>query len=150
MVSRPSSSHDGCGEIMALACTTNPVENLFTPTTITWIAPNGREVPTGGSSNPRIDTQTRYLIFNGITTTNRGAYKCRAVVNIPEAQIVNHFDEATATVNTNRGLSCLLLPLGTCTCTYNSPWCGSEHDLCQKLFTIRTNSLLGVASNVRK
>ena len=86
---------------MALRCTANPVENLFTPPTITWIAPNGREVPTGGSSNPRINPQTRQLIFSDITTTNRGTYLCRAVVNIPEAQIVNHFDEAATNVNTN-------------------------------------------------
>ena len=104
VVSRHPSFDDGCGEVMILGCAANPVENLFTQSTVTWIAPNGTEVPTGGSSNPRIDAQTRQLIFSHITTTNGGAYTCRAVVNIPEAQIVNYFDEATTTVNTNGGL----------------------------------------------
>ena len=85
---------------MTLICTANQVENLFTPPTITWIAPNGREVPTGGSSNPRMNPHTRQLIFSDITTTNRGVYMCLAVVNIPEAQIVNHFDEAQISINT--------------------------------------------------
>ena len=84
---------------MTLDCTANPVENLFTPPTITWIAPDGMEIPIGGSSNPRIDPQTRQLIFSDISATDRGLYMCHAVVNIPEAQIVNYFDEAT--VNTN-------------------------------------------------
>ena len=101
VVSRHPSPDDGCGEVMTLNCTANPVENLFTPPTITWIAPNGREVPTGGSSNPRINPQTRHLIFSDITATNRGTYMCRAVVNIPEAQIVNYFDEATVEVSTS-------------------------------------------------
>ena len=101
MVSRHSSLDDGCGEVITLDCTVNPVENLFTLPTIKWIAPDGSEVLTRGSSNPRIDPRTRQLIFSDITATNRGAYMCRAVVNIPEAQIVNFFDEATTNVNTN-------------------------------------------------
>ena len=108
MVSRHPSPDDGCGETMTLGCTSNPVENLFTPPIITWINPDSNEVPIGGSSNPRIDPQTRRLIFSDITTTNRGVYMCRVVVNIPEAQIVNYFDETTTYVNTNGRLVSLL------------------------------------------
>ena len=99
VVSRRSS--DECDEVMTLNCTTNQVENLFTPPTITWIAPNGSEVPTMENSNPRIDSQTGRLIFSDVTTNNRGTYTCRAVVNIPDAQIVNYFDEASVEVNTD-------------------------------------------------
>ena len=86
---------------MTLNCTANQVANLFTPPTITWIAPGGSEVPTMESSNPRMDSRTRQLIFSGITTSNRGTYTCRTVVNIPEAQIVNYIDEATVEANTD-------------------------------------------------
>ena len=89
---------------MTLNCTANQVVNLFTPPTITWIAPDGREVPTigvdGSRTTPVVDPLTRELIFSDITTSNRGTYTCRAVVDIPEAQIVNFFDETTAEVNT--------------------------------------------------
>ena len=101
VVSRRPSPDDGCGETMTLGCTANQVENLFSPPTITWFNPDGNEVPTGGTSNPRIDRQTRRLIFSDITTTNRGTYMCRAVVNIPEAQIVNYFDTVTTEVSTS-------------------------------------------------
>ena len=101
VVSRHSSPDDGCGEVMTLNCTANPVENLFTTPTITWFNPDDNEVPTGGTSNPRIDRQTRLLIFSDITTTNRGTYMCRAVVNVPEAQIVNYFDAVTTEVSTS-------------------------------------------------
>ena len=101
VVSRRSS--DECDEVMTLNCTSNQVANLFTPPTITWIDPGGNEVPTigGGSmSTPAVDPLTRELIFSGITTSNRGTYTCCAVVNIPEAQIVDYFDEASIVVNT--------------------------------------------------
>ena len=86
---------------MTLNCTANQVENLFTPPMITWIAPNGREVPTGESSNPRRDPQTKLLFFNDITTTNTGTYMCCVVVNIPEAQIENYLDKAQISISTN-------------------------------------------------
>ena len=85
---------------MTLSCTANQVANLFTSPVITWIAPDGREVSAIESSNPRMDSRTVQLIFSDVTTSNRGTYTCRAVVNIPEAQIVNYFDETTAEVNT--------------------------------------------------
>ena len=86
---------------MTLNCTANQVPNLFSPPTITWIAPDGREISAVESSDQRIDPQTGHLIFNDITTNNRGTYTCRAVVNIPAAQIDNYYDEATVQVNTN-------------------------------------------------
>lgn len=95
VVSRGPSPIDGCGEGTTLRCTANQVENLFRSPTLSWIAPDGREIPTGEGSNPRVDAQTKQLIFSGITTTNTGSYSCRATISIPEAQIVNHFDEAT-------------------------------------------------------
>ena len=101
VATRHPSPDDGCGETMTLNCTANQVENLFAPPTITWIDPNGREVPTGGSSNPRMDPETRQLIFSDITPDNQGTYTCQAVVNIPEAQIENYIDMDTTQVNTN-------------------------------------------------
>ena len=98
MVSRHSS--DECDEVMTLNCTANQVANLFTPPTITWIDPDSIEVPTLESSNPRMDSRTGQLIFSDITTSKRGTYTCRAVVNIPDAQIVNYFDKATVEANT--------------------------------------------------
>ena len=103
VVSRHPSPDDGCGEVMILNCTANSAKNLLTQPMITWIAPNGNEVAAGRGSNPTVDPQTRQLIFSDITTTNRGIYMCRAVINIPEAQIVNHIDEATVTVSMNGG-----------------------------------------------
>ena len=85
---------------MALSCTANQVENLFSPPTISWVAPNGRDVPTDEASNPRVDSQTKQLIFSGITTFNIGSYSCRALVNIPEAQIINYVNEATIAATT--------------------------------------------------
>ena len=101
MASRGSSPTDGCGEVTTLNCTANQAENLFSPPTISWIAPDGRNVPIDEGSNPRVDSQTKQLIFSGITPTNAGSYMCRATVNIPEAQIVNYFDEATIIASTS-------------------------------------------------
>ena len=84
-----------------LSCTINQVENLFSPPTILWIAPDGRDVPADEGSNPRVDSQTKQLIFNGITPTNAGSYACRTTLNIPEAQIVNYFDEVTIIASTS-------------------------------------------------
>ena len=86
---------------MTLSCTANQVENLFSPPTISWIAPDGRGIPTDEGSNPRVDSQTKQLIFSGITSTNAGSYACRALVNIPEAQIMNYTDEAMIIASTN-------------------------------------------------
>ena len=99
IVSRRSS--DGCGEVMTLNCSVNQVDNLFTSPTITWIAPDGSEIPTVESNNRRMNPQTGQLIFSDITPNNRGQYTCRAVVNIPEAQIDNYYDDSTVQVSTN-------------------------------------------------
>ena len=104
-----------CEEVMTLNCTANQVENLFSPPTIIWIAPDGREVSTIESNHRRMDPQTGYLIFSDITTNNRGPYTCLAVVNIPEAHIDNYYDKDMVQVNTNCEwlyiLSCTLLQL---------------------------------------
>ena len=87
---------------MTLNCTANQVENLFSPPTIVWIAPDGSEVPTVESNNRRMIPQTGQLIFSDVTPNNRGQYTCRAVVNIPQAQIDSYIDASTVQVNTNR------------------------------------------------
>ena len=92
---------DGCGEVMTLNCTANQLLNLFSPPTIIWIAPDGTEVPTVESDNRQTNPQAGQLIFSDITPNNGGQYTCRAVVNIPEAQIYNYYDEAIVQINTN-------------------------------------------------
>ena len=86
---------------MTLNCTANQLPNLFSPPTIVWFAPDGTEVPTVESNDRRMDPQTGQLIFSDITPNNRGQYTCRAVVNIPEAQIDNYLDADTVQINTN-------------------------------------------------
>lgn len=106
---------------MTLNCTANQLPNLFSPPTIVWFAPGGTaKVPTVESNNPRRDPQTGQLIFSDITSNNRGQYTCRAVVNIPEAQIDNYFDADTVQVNTNcEYLFCwYLLPYSTQNISY--------------------------------
>lgn len=66
-----------------------------------WIGPSGNDLFTGAGGNPTIRPGTGELIFSDITSANRGLYVCRAVVNIPESHIFNHFDDATITVNTD-------------------------------------------------
>ena len=90
---------DGCGEVMTLNCTATQVENLFSPPTIVWIAPDGSEVPTVESSNPRMNPQTRELIFSDVTANNRGQYTCRSIVNIPQAQIDDYTDKVQANID---------------------------------------------------
>jgi hypothetical protein len=58
-------------------------------------------VPTDGESNPRMDPHTGQIIFSDVNHTNRGSYLCRSIVNIPQAQIINHFDETIITVDMN-------------------------------------------------
>ena len=119
MASRGSSSINGCGEVTTLNCTSNQVENLFRSPNLSWIGPDGREVPTDEGSNPRVGSQTKQLIFSGITATNAGSYSCRAIINIPEAQIMNYFNETTITASNNGRCSthvCILVTVtGTLT-----------------------------------
>ena len=87
---------------MTLNCTANQVENLFSPPTIAWIAPDDTAVPTVESNNRRSNPQTGQLIFSDITPNNQGQYTCRAVVNIPQALINNYsFGDDTVQVSTN-------------------------------------------------
>ena len=111
VASRHPSSDDGCGETMTLNCT----DNLFTPPTITWRYPDGTPVTTEGGSNPRVDPETRQLIFSDINSGNQGTYTCQAVVNIPRALITNYIDMVTTEVNTNS--ECLFTFL-YCRCTF--------------------------------
>ena len=92
---------NNCGEARIFNCTASTVENIFSHSNITWIDPDGQEVPAGGSNNPVVNPRTKQLIFNDITSRNSGAYVCRAVLNIPEAGIFDHFDDATILINTN-------------------------------------------------
>lgn len=85
---------------MSLNCTVSPLEGLFTPPIITWIDPGGDQVPVGGNANPRVENQTRHLIFSDVTTNNRGVYVCQAIIDIPEALIDNYFEESTRIITT--------------------------------------------------
>ena len=84
---------------MIVNCTANTVENLFTSPTVTWFGPSGNELPAEGRNNLVVSNQTKQLVLDNVTPNNRGVYKCRVVVNIPEAFIKNHFDEITITAN---------------------------------------------------
>ena len=75
-------------------CTANAVENLFVSPIISWIDPDGNEVSSQENGNPMFNPDTGQLIFSDINPNNSGLYVCRAVVNISEAQIFNHFDKA--------------------------------------------------------
>ena len=94
-------SSDGCGKVKILNCTDNQVENLSSPPTTVWINPNGVAVATDQESNPRMDPRTGLIIFSDITHANGGSYLCRSIVSIPQAQIIDHFDETTITVDIN-------------------------------------------------
>ena len=87
---------------MTINCTADQVEYLFVPPTITWRDPNNVLVSSDSNSNPRMDPVTRQLIFSVITSRNSGTYTCQAVVDIPQAQIINHIDIAAINANINR------------------------------------------------
>lgn len=118
-----------------LNCTANQVENLFSPPTVHWRDPNNIEVATSADSNPRMDLQTGQLIFSEITPANSGTYKCLAVINIPEALIVNHTDESTITVNANGDFEYIICVHYLINHVYYiySTWCGPELNLHQQL-----------------
>ena len=105
VATRGPSSDTECRQIMTINCTADLVENLFALPIIAWRNPSGGEVPVGGGSNPRVDPQTRQLIFSGINESNAGTYTCLAVLNIPEAQIVDHVDMDTIEVNLTQTVS---------------------------------------------
>lgn len=100
VTSRDLSTEVGCGEARSLSCEPNAVENIFISPTIKWIGPGGNEVPIGGNDNPMVSFQTGQLIFTDINTANSGSYLCRAVVNISEAQIFDHYDDFIVIINT--------------------------------------------------
>lgn len=86
---------------MTFSCTADPVDGILTPPIITWVDPRGDLVPEGGNNNPKVESQTRNLVFSDVTANNGGVYMCRAVINIPLALIDNHFDESSMAINTS-------------------------------------------------
>lgn len=86
---------------MIINCTADQVEYLFAPPTIMWRDPNDALVSSDSNSNPRMDPVTRQLIFSGINSRNSGTYTCQAVIDIPQAQIINHIDMAAINANIN-------------------------------------------------
>lgn len=91
--------NDACGEARVLKCMANALQNLFAPPTILWIDPDDNEVSVDESSNPIFIPETGELVFGNITTNNTGAYTCRSIINITEAEIFNHEDKATILIN---------------------------------------------------
>ena len=138
---------------MTLSCTAYQVENLFSPPAITWIAPDGSEVSTVESSNRHSDPETGELIFSDVTSNNNGRYTCRAVINIPEAQIDNYYDEATVQVHANGEwlVKFMIIMSYIYIDSDNLPhymyshssWYCSKLGLCSKLFSICALLLLG-------
>ena len=59
---------------------------------------NGNIVPSSG--NPRMNSITGQLIFDDITTHNSGGYTCRVSITIPEAGIVDYYNESTIAATT--------------------------------------------------
>lgn len=96
---------------MTLSCTAHQVDRLFNPPIIKWIDYRGNEVPSGRNHNPRVDNQTKNLIFSDVTSGNRGMYMCRTLINIPMALINNYFDEANISINTTCEWLILVLDL---------------------------------------
>ena len=92
-------SGDTCGEAKTLSCFPNAVENLFIQPTTTWLSPDGSEVPRGGNNNPLVDLQTGQLVFSDVTASNSGTYTCRAIINITDAQILNHYDDTVVIID---------------------------------------------------
>lgn len=77
------SREDGlCGKTLALNCFINrALYGIDTEPIFSWSAPDGSLVSTRESANPRIDTQSRQLYFNDISTANGGSYTCQVAVS---------------------------------------------------------------------
>ena len=75
-------SADGCGEARILNCTTELTDDFIATPSISWITPNGISVSTEGNSNPRLDDQTKQLIFRDISAASPGEYRCRLNIGI--------------------------------------------------------------------
>ena len=101
VVSRYSSPQDGCGQAMVITCTTSLIENLFASPSISWIGPNGHELPDMETNSSMLTNQfEKQLLFNGITPGNKGVYKCRVSISIPKAFVENHVQESSVIANT--------------------------------------------------
>ena len=70
-------STDECGEARILNCTTELVDGFIMTPIISWIAPDGTSVSTEESASPRLDSQTKQLIFSDTAAANFGEYMCR-------------------------------------------------------------------------
>ena len=66
---------------MSFNCTFELVAGFVVTPTTSWVGPNGREVSTDESANPRTDSQTMHLIFDNITAANSGTYTCQVVIS---------------------------------------------------------------------
>ena len=75
-------STDGCGEARILNCTTELMDGFITMPSISWVAPDGTSVSTERSSNPRLDIQTKQLIFSDTSAAISGEYRCRLSIGI--------------------------------------------------------------------
>ena len=80
-----------------LTCNAKVVRNLFASPKIIWMY-NGNIVSSSG--NPRMNSITGQLIFDDITTHNSGEYTCRVSITIPEAGIVDYYNETTIAATT--------------------------------------------------
>ena len=94
-----SRSGDICSEARAFTCTATTVVNVFATPTITWLF-GGIPVPFSGS-DPTMDSSTGQLVFNDLSISNAGEYTCRASLTIPEAGIVDLFNQTSRTISTD-------------------------------------------------
>ena len=56
------------------------MDDFIAAPTFSWRGPDDSLVSTEESANPRINTDTKQLIFRDITIANSGVYKCRVSV----------------------------------------------------------------------
>ena len=98
---------DACGQLSALICEVQVVENLFSPPNVQWMGPDGSTISQGGGSVALSDIQdsgttvTRTLTFSDLTEANRGQYTCEACINIGLAEIAGHCDTKSTPVVPN-------------------------------------------------
>ena len=70
-----------CSKTTILNCGINQTYyGIDTEPAFTWLAPDGSAVSREESANPRIDTQSRQLVFSNIATARSGVYMCQIKV----------------------------------------------------------------------
>ena len=98
---------DACGQLSALTCAVQVVENLFSPPDVQWMGPDGSTVSQRGGSVALSDIQgsdttvTRTLTFSQLTEANRGQYTCEACINIGLAEIEGYCNTMSTPVVPN-------------------------------------------------